>query len=34
MLFGLRESFKVQKKSEDGEWVGREFDPAWPKADV
>jgi tetratricopeptide (TPR) repeat protein len=34
MLFGLMHSLKAQKKTEDAEWVKREFDAAWAKADV
>jgi TolA-binding protein len=34
MLFGLAESLKAQKKTEDAAWVSREFDAAWAKADI
>jgi tetratricopeptide (TPR) repeat protein len=34
MLFGLLESLRAQKKTEDAESVKREFDAAWSKADV
>jgi hypothetical protein len=34
MLFGLMESLRAQKKTEDAESVKREFDAAWSKADV
>ena len=34
MLFGLLESLKAQKKNEDAEWVSREFQANWAKADV
>jgi len=34
MLFGLMQSLRAQQKNEDAEWVKREFDAAWAKADV
>jgi len=34
MLFGLMESLRAQKKTEEAEWVRKEFDAAWTKADV
>jgi Flp pilus assembly protein TadD len=34
MLFALMESLKAQGKTEDADWVRREFDAAWDKADV
>jgi tetratricopeptide (TPR) repeat protein len=34
MLFGLMESLRAQGKDQDAEWVKREFDAAWAKADV
>jgi tetratricopeptide (TPR) repeat protein len=34
MLFGLMESLRAQGKNQDAEWVKREFDAAWAKADV
>jgi tetratricopeptide (TPR) repeat protein len=34
MLFGLMESLKAQGKSEEAEWVRKEFEAAWAKADV
>ena len=34
MLFGLMESLRAQGKTEDAEFVRREFDAAWRKADV
>lgn len=33
-LFGLMESLRAQGKQQDTEWVKREFDAAWAKADV
>jgi tetratricopeptide (TPR) repeat protein len=34
MLFGLLESLRAQGKNQDADWVKREFDAAWAKADV
>jgi tetratricopeptide (TPR) repeat protein len=34
MLFGLMESLRAQKKNEQADWVRKEFDAAWAKADV
>jgi hypothetical protein len=34
MLFGLMESLRAQEKREDAEWVRREFEAAWEKADI
>ena len=34
MLFGLLESLRAQGKNEDAEFVNREFEAAWAKADV
>jgi len=34
MLFGLMESLRAQGKNQDADWVKREFDAAWAKADV
>jgi tetratricopeptide (TPR) repeat protein len=34
MLFGLLESLKAQRKTEETAWVQKEFDAAWAKADV
>ncbi len=34
MLFGLMESLKAQGKTEEADWVRKEFDAAWAKADV
>lgn len=34
MLFGLMESLRAQRKTEDAEAVEREFNAAWAKADV
>jgi len=34
MLFGLMEALRAQGKTEEAEWVKREFDAAWAKADV
>ena len=34
MLFGLMESLRAQGKNQDADWVQREFDAAWAKADV
>jgi tetratricopeptide (TPR) repeat protein len=34
MLFGLMQSLRAQGKNEDADWVKREFDAAWAKADV
>jgi tetratricopeptide (TPR) repeat protein len=34
MLFGLMQSLRAQHKDGDAEWVKREFDAAWAKADV
>jgi tetratricopeptide (TPR) repeat protein len=34
MLFGLMESLRAQRKTQDAESVKREFDAAWSKADV
>lgn len=34
MLFGLLESLKAQKKSEDASWVQRQLDAAWKGADI
>ena len=34
MLFGLMESLRAQGKNEDADWVKREFDAAWSKADI
>jgi hypothetical protein len=34
MLFGLMESLRAQGKTEEAEWVKKEFDAAWAKADV
>ncbi len=34
MLFGLMESLRAQGKNQDADWVKREFDTAWAKADV
>ena len=34
MLFGLMESLRAQGKDQDADWVRREFDAAWAKADI
>lgn len=34
MLFGLMEALRAQGKAEDADWVKREFEAAWSKADV
>jgi len=34
MLFGLLESLKAQRKTDDAAWVQREFDAAWKGADI
>ena len=34
MLFGLRESLRVQGKGEASAWVEREYERAWKGADV
>ncbi len=34
MLFGLMESLRAQRKTEDAEFVKREFDAAWARADI
>jgi len=34
LLFGLLESLKAQKKTEDARWVEREFDTVWKGADI
>jgi tetratricopeptide (TPR) repeat protein len=34
MLFGLMESLRAQKRTEEADWVRREYDAAWSKADV
>ena len=34
MLFGLMESLRAQEKREDAEWVRREFEAAWERADI
>jgi len=34
MLFGLMESLRAQKKTEEADWVRKEFEAAWTKADV
>jgi tetratricopeptide (TPR) repeat protein len=34
MLFGLMESLKAQHKLEQAEWVRKEYEAAWAKADV
>jgi hypothetical protein len=34
MLFGLMESLRAQGKTEEAEWVRKEFEAAWAKADV
>jgi Flp pilus assembly protein TadD len=34
MLFGLRESLKAQGKDIDAQWVSREFEASWAKADI
>lgn len=34
MLFGLMESLRAQHKADQAEWVRKEFDAAWAKADV
>jgi hypothetical protein len=34
MLFGLLESLKVEKKPQAAEWVAREFETAWRRAEV
>jgi hypothetical protein len=34
MLFGLLESLRAQGKNQDADWLKREFDAAWAKADV
>jgi len=34
MLFGLMESLRAQGKNQDADWVKREFDAAWARADV
>ena len=34
MLFGLLESLKAQKKTEDARWVERQFDSVWKGADI
>ncbi len=34
MLFGLMESLKAQDKKQEVDWVKREYDAAWAKADV
>jgi tetratricopeptide (TPR) repeat protein len=34
MLFGLMESLRAQGKNQAADWVKREFDAAWAKADV
>jgi tetratricopeptide (TPR) repeat protein len=34
MLFGLMQSLRAQGKNQDADWVQREFDAAWAKADV
>jgi tetratricopeptide (TPR) repeat protein len=34
MLFGLMESLKAQRKTQEADWVKREFEAAWSRADV
>jgi hypothetical protein len=34
MLFGLMESLRAQQKTEEAEWVRKEFAAAWAKADI
>jgi tetratricopeptide (TPR) repeat protein len=34
MLFGLLESLKAQQKAQAAEWVSREFETAWQRAEV
>jgi tetratricopeptide (TPR) repeat protein len=34
LLFGLMESLSAQGKAEEAQWVKREYDAAWAKADV
>ena len=34
LLFGLVESLRAQGKNEDAEWVRKELDAAWAKADI
>ena len=34
MLFGLMESLRAQGKTDDAEWVGKEFEAAWSRADI
>jgi len=34
MLFGLMKSLEAQKKSEEAEWVRKEYEAAWAKADI
>jgi hypothetical protein len=34
MLFGLLESLKALRRAEDAEWVRKEFEEVWAKADV
>jgi tetratricopeptide (TPR) repeat protein len=34
MLFGLMESLKAQGKTEEAEWVRKEYESAWAKADI
>jgi tetratricopeptide (TPR) repeat protein len=34
MLWGLMESLRAQQKAEEAEWVRKEFEAAWAKADV
>jgi Flp pilus assembly protein TadD len=34
ILFGLSESLKAQGKTEAAEWVRKEFEACWAKADV
>jgi hypothetical protein len=34
MLFGLMESLKAEGKTEQAEWVRKEYEAAWAKADI
>ena len=34
MLFALMEALRAQNKMEEADWVKREYDAAWSKADV
>ena len=34
MLFGLMESLRAQQKTEQAEWVRKEYEAAWSKADI